>query len=175
MENSQKNRIRELAQLLESCPPVQFPPPDGLPGEPGGILIQRRCAEVKINPGGSDRLKLFHRRFVLTAALEREGLVCVNDLTFPVAPDYASLVYPFQYHHYVVDQSDFFWMVVTFELERMFYPETLYHCSVKMTPVTYGLLARMVELYLEYGGGDPRVRRYLNCLLAELDAPAVLK
>ena len=99
MENSQKNRIRELAQLLESCPPVQFPPPDGLPGEPGGILIQRRCAEVKINPGGSDRLKLFHRRFVLTAALEREGLVCVNDLTFPVAPDYASLVYPFQYHH----------------------------------------------------------------------------
>ncbi|WP_419647540.1 helix-turn-helix domain-containing protein [Victivallis vadensis] len=170
MENSQKNRIRELAQQLESCPPVQFPPPDGLPGEPGGILIQRRCAEVKINPGGSDRLKLFHRRFVLTAALEREGLVCVNDLTFPVAPDYASLVYPFQYHHYVVDQSDFFWMVVTFELERMFYPETLYHCSVKMTPVTYGLLARMVELYLEYGGGDPRVRRYLNCLLAELDA-----
>ena len=63
---------------------MQFPPPDGLPGEPGGILIQRRCAEVKINPGGSDRLKLFHRRFVLTAALEREGLVCVNDLTFPL-------------------------------------------------------------------------------------------
>ena len=28
----------------------------------------------------------------------------------------------------------------------------------------------MLEIYLGYGGGEPRVRRYLNCLLAELDA-----
>ena len=165
-----ENRIRELALRLESRPPVQFPPSDGLPGEPGGVLIQRRCADVKINPGGSERLKLFHKRFVLTAALKQEGLVCVNDLAFPIAPGYASLVYPFQYHHYVVDQSDFFWLVISFELERMFYPETLYHCSVRLTETSWRLLARMLEIYLGYGGGEPRVRRYLNCLLAELDA-----
>lgn len=170
MEKALENRIRELALRLESRPPVQFPPSDGLPGEPGGVLIQRRCADVKINPGGSERLKLFHKRFVLTAALKQEGLVCVNDLAFPIAPGYASLVYPFQYHHYVVDQSDFFWLVISFELERMFYPETLYHCSVRLTETSWRLLARMLEIYLGYGGGEPRVRRYLNCLLAELDA-----
>ena len=78
MEKALENRIRELALRLESRPPVQFPPSDGLPGEPGGVLIQRRCADVKINPGGSERLKLFHKRFVLTAALKQEGLVCVS-------------------------------------------------------------------------------------------------
>ncbi|MBS1368719.1 MAG: helix-turn-helix transcriptional regulator [Lentisphaeria bacterium] len=169
MEHIWKSRIRELAERLPPCPAEQFPPPDGLPGEPGGILIQRRCDEVKINPG-SEQLKLFHKRFVLTVALEREGLVCVNDLTFPIAPDYASLVYPFQYHHYIVDQNGFFWLVVTFELERMFYPETLYHCCVHMTEFTGGLLARMLELYLEHGGGNQCVRRHLNSLLAELEA-----
>ena len=74
MEKALENRIRELALRLESRPPVQFPPSDGLPGEPGGVLIQRRCADVKINPGGSERLKLFHKRFVLTAALKQEEI-----------------------------------------------------------------------------------------------------
>ena len=40
MEKALENRIRELALRLESRPPVQFPPSDGLPGEPGGVLIQ---------------------------------------------------------------------------------------------------------------------------------------
>lgn len=169
MEQDWKKRVLELALRLPPCPAVQFPQPDGLPDEPGGVLIQRRCAEVKINPAG-EQLKLFHKRFVLTAALRQEGLVCVNDQMFPIAADYAALVYPFQYHHYIVDQSDFFWLVVTFELDRMFYPETLYHCSVKMTENACTLLARLLEIYLEHGSGDSRVRRYLNCLLAELDA-----
>lgn len=170
MEKALENRIRELALRLESRPPVQFPPSDGLPGEPRRRADPAPLRDVKINPGGSERLKLFHKRFVLTAALKQEGLVCVNDLAFPIAPGYASLVYPFQYHHYVVDQSDFFWLVISFELERMFYPETLYHCSVRLTETSWRLLARMLEIYLGHGGGEPRVRRYLNCLLAELDA-----
>lgn len=169
MEQDWKKRIQELALRLPPCPTVQFPQTDGLPDEPGGILIQRRCADVKINPAG-EQLKLFHKRFVLTVALRQEGLVCVNDQMFPIATNYAALVYPFQYHHYIVDQSDFFWLVVTFELDRMFYPETLYHCSVKMTENACSLLMRLLEIYLEHGSGDLRVRRYLNCLLAELDA-----
>lgn len=169
MEPDWNRRIQELAMRLPPCPSIQFPQPDGLPDEPGGVLIQRRCAEVKINPAG-EQLKLFHKRFVLTVALKQEGLVCINDQTFPIATNYAALVYPFQYHHYIVDQSDFFWLVVTFELDRMFYPETLYHCSVRITDNSGSLLLRMLKIYLEHGQGESRVRRYLNCLLAELDA-----
>ena len=169
MEHSWKRRLRELAEKLPPCPAEQFPVPDGMPGEPGGILIQRRCDEVKINPG-RERLKLYHKRFVLTVVLDQEGLICINDLSCPIAPGYASLVYPYQYHHYILDQNAFFWLVVTFELDRMFYPETLYHCSVLMTEFTGMLLVRMLEIYLEHGGGSLLVRRHLNSLLAELDA-----
>ena len=163
-----KQHIRDLAMRLPN-PDNQFPAFDGLPGEPGGILIQRRSEQLKINQG-KNLLQLFHRRFVLTVALETEGLTCVNDVTFPIAPDYAALVYPFQYHHYMVDQSNFFWIVITFELDRVFYPEHLYHCSIRISENSYALLARMLELYLgPDGAADPRLRRYLNCLIAELD------
>ena len=163
-----KQHIRDLTMRLPT-PDNQFPVFDGLPGEPGGILIQRRNEQFKINQG-KNLLQLFHRRFVLTVALETEGLTCVNDVTFPIAPDYAALVYPFQYHHYMVDQSNFFWIVITFELDRIFYPEHLYHCSIHISENSYALLARMLELYLgPDGAADPRLRRYLNCLIAELD------
>lgn len=168
MEQSWQNRIRSLAVQLPPCPAEQFPAPDGHPGEPDGILIQRRCNDVKINPG-QERLRLYHKRFVLTIALQQEGLICVNDLTCPILPNYAFLIYPYQYHHYILDQNDFFWLVVTFELDRMFYPESLYCCSVPVREFPGLLLARMLEVYLERGSSNPLVRRHLNSLLVELD------
>jgi len=166
--------IHEMLLALEAIPENQFPAKsDTGNSAPDAILIQRRCQDVRINAHGiSQNNKLFHERFVLTLPLKGNGLICCNNHTFGIQPGSAVLVYPFQYHHYVVNQNDFFWCVITFVMERAFYPKRLSSCSVLCNDRAWKLLERMLELYIQHDGHNPLVRQYLGCLLGELELNA---
>jgi len=167
------DRLRQKLLSLEPLPSNQFPTPSGTGSLPDAILIQRRDQHVRINSQGhSVDKKLFHGRFVLTLALSGAGYICVNTQTTPICPVQAALVYPFQYHHYIVNQDDFFWCVITFTLEHAFYPAKLYSQSINCSSVVMALLQRLVELYIHYGGAHFLVRQYLGCILGELELTA---
>lgn len=165
--------LQRLLLSLEALPKNQFPVQTGEGSLPDAILIQRRCQNVRINAQGySVDKKLFHNRFVLTLALSGEGFICANTQTYSLSPGQAALVYPFQYHHYIVDQNDFFWCVITFTLDHAFYPVKLHNQSVNCSSFVMLLLQRLLELYVLHGGTHPLVRQYLGCLLGELDISA---
>lgn len=143
-----KQNIRHLAETLRE--PVNYIS-GGIgkaPDEPNNILLLRRDPGQKIDRA-TDAGKLYHRRYVLTVNLATDGLVCINEKTFPIPEDYAALVYPYQSHHYLVDQNNFFWLVITFELHQPnLVPEMMYRSNM-LELWQYRLLERVLILYLQ--------------------------
>ncbi len=167
-----REHIMELANRLEE-PKNYF---DGCRGgaveSPDNILFLRRDPFRRIDTS-LDANRLFHRRYALTFNLKTPGLVCVNEKSFPLPEGYAALVYPYQTHRYVIDQREFFWLVITFEATGRV-PELMYRSSAFSEHIEL-LLLRMLELYLPlYGSsqrtGGERLQHYLSCILLELEA-----
>lgn len=168
----QREHIMELANRLEE-PKNYF---DGCRGgvveSPDNILFLRRDPYRRIDTS-LDADRLFHRRYALTFNLKTPGLVCVNEKSCPLPEGYAALVYPYQTHRYVIDQREFYWLVITFEATGRV-PELMYRSSAFTEHIEL-LLVRMLELYLPlYGSsrrtGGERLQHYLSCILLELEA-----
>ncbi len=139
--------------------------------DPDNILLMRRDSAFPVTRG-ADAENLFHKRYALTVNLATDGLVCINEKTFPLPVGYATLVYPFQTHHYMVDQHDFNWLIITFELARVWPTELMYR-STCISGHSFLLLDRITELYVELRGKPESGRaallqHYLACFLMEL-------
>ena len=139
--------------------------------EPDNILLLHRWPERPINhTREADRL--YHRRYVLTLNLEAEGLVCVNEKSFPLPEGYAALTYPYQLHRYVVDQNVFDWLIVTFESNVPLPPELMYR-STRLNGSCWSIALRICELYGELltefsTSGAGLLQSLLQSLLLEL-------
>ena len=143
----------------------------GMQEEPDNILMFRRNPERKIN-AVTEPDKLYHRRYVLTVNCAGEGLICVNEKSFLLPENYASLIYPYQLHHYLMDQNNFFWLVITFELHQAALIPNLMYRSTRLQEIHWQLLERMLQLYQapsDPGGVAVRLlQRYLGSFLLEL-------
>ena len=134
------------------------------PGEPSNILFLRRDPSLPINVG-NDFARLCHERHVLTISLQTEGLVCVDGQTFHLPVDYVSLVYPYQLHYYMVNQNQFFWLVVTFEMHGQESMKRLSTASIAMTDFQYMRLFRMLEMYMAIQAGQTAQETLLQRML----------
>lgn len=166
-----KARILPLAAKLPEPKNYFSGVSGGAVEEPDNILFLRRDPVYKIDLA-VDADKLYHKRYVLTVNLETEGLVCINEKSFLLPADYATLVFPYQSHYYMVDQNRFNWLVITFELNRPCDTELMYRSS-GLEARHYELLEWMLELYLGMlEAPSPRrallLQHYLGCLLIEL-------
>lgn len=159
------NRLEEPKNYFDGCR-------GGVVESPDNILFLRRDPHRRIDTS-LEANRLFHRRYALTFNLKTPGLVCVNEKTCPLPEGYAALVYPYQTHRYVIDQREFYWLVITFEATgRM--PELMYRSSAFSEHIEL-LLVRMLELYLPLyrasrRTGGERLQHYLSCILLELEA-----
>ncbi|WP_294507684.1 AraC family transcriptional regulator [uncultured Victivallis sp.] len=166
-----KQRIQTRAEKIRDPDSYLRGRCGGMQEEPDNILIFRRSPERKIHLM-AEPAELYHPRYVLTVNLSGEGLICVNEKSFPLPEDYASLVYPYQLHHYLMDQNNFFWLVITFELHQGAWIPNLMYRSTRLGEIHWQLLARMLELYFapaDPGGVAARLlQRYLGCFLLEL-------
>lgn len=167
-----KYRVRQAAGKVDDPSSYLSGRRGGMPEEPDNILLFRRCWERKIN-AVTEPDKLYHRRYVLTVNLAAEGLICVNEKSFPLPVDYAALVYPYQSHHYLVDQNNFFWLVITFELHQGARIPNLMYRSSGLEEIHWRLIERMLQLYLappesEHGVSARLLQRYLGSFLLEL-------
>ncbi|MBS1369988.1 MAG: helix-turn-helix transcriptional regulator [Lentisphaeria bacterium] len=138
---------------------------------PDNILLLHRCPEMRISRA-HDADKLYHRRYVLTLNMKAEGLVCVNEKSFPLPEEYAALTYPYQSHCYVVDQNLFDWLIVTFESSAPPPPGLMYR-STRLNGSCWGLALRICELYREVfaefsASGAELLQGLLQGLLLEL-------
>lgn len=127
---------------------------------PGSIVLLQRNREHRIYRTPQP-LQLLHGSYVLTVSLQEEGLICAAEHTYRLPEGGASVVYPFQGHHYMVEQENFFWLVVTFGLANAYLPDFMFR-SFELSPFAWQLLGRVVDLYLELlPGPQDRVREGL--------------
>ncbi len=143
----------------------------GCQDRPDNILLLHRWPEMCISQA-HDADKLYHRRYVLTLNLKTEGLVCVNEKSFPLPEGYAALTYPYQSHCYVVDQNSFDWLIVTFE-SAIPLPVELMYRSTGMNGSCLSIALRICELYGELfaefsAAGAGLLQSLLQSLLLEL-------
>lgn len=121
-------------QLIAACRELREPAgyyhgiTGGRQDMPDNIILLHRCREMKIS-FAHNADKLYHSRYVLTLNLKAEGLVCVNEKSFPLPEGYAALTYPYQSHCYVVDQNVFDWLIVTFEQNCPLAPGLMYRST----------------------------------------------
>ena len=120
-----------------------------LPGEPENILMFHRSPHRVIHTSLPGAETLYHKRYVLTVNLGGDGLVCINDKTFPVPETFAVLVYPFQSHYYLVDQSSFFWLVITFDWFDPNFNADLFFRSCQLDAALFAQLEQLLQLYLK--------------------------
>ena len=142
-------------------------------GEPTDILILRRDPRQPINCG-NDYARLCHDRHVLTVALQTEGLVSVDGQTYRLCESGASLVKPYQLHHYMVNQSRFFWLVITFNVRDRQFVRRIPPGNIQMTENQFARLYQMLLLYKDFLAGDQRkellFQRTLGNFLLDLGA-----
>jgi AraC-like DNA-binding protein len=138
------------------------------------ILIMRRDPESPINIKHNAIDEFCHRRYVLTINLHTDGIACVNEKPLTLPEDSGFLIYPYQTHHYIVEQSDFFWLVFTFETLEA-YPTNLMYRIAELSFDSYFLVWKLLKIYLNLQEEATDIEnellsKYLECLLLELQS-----
>jgi AraC-like DNA-binding protein len=60
----------------------------------------------------------YHHRYVLVVNFEGEGKALISNHLIALPPGYALLIFPHQFHHFIVKRSGpILWLVITFEIE----------------------------------------------------------
>ena len=142
------------------------------------ILILSRSAERTINRGKSKVSELRHKRYVLTINLMTDGIAVVNEKPLTMPENSGFLIYPYQNHHYIVDQTKFNWLVFTFEsLEP--YVNSLMYRPVTISEDAYELIFKLLKIYLALQKEETDINnellcKYLECLLLELRKNVVI-
>jgi AraC-like DNA-binding protein len=164
--------INDSAQLLE---PQDYFKGVGKPGSTiDNILLMRRCLGFPINTKKNAIDEFCHRRYVLTINLHTDGIACVNEKPLTLPEDCGFLIYPYQTHHYIVDQDDFFWLVFTFESFEA-YPANLMYRIAPLSADSYFLVWKLLKIYLSLQDektdiNNELLSKYLDCLLIELQS-----
>lgn len=164
--------IKDSEQLLE---PHDYFKGVGKPGSTvDNILLMRRYPGFLINREKNAVDEFCHRRYVLTINLHTDGIVCANEKPLKLPEDCGFLVYPYQTHHYIVDQADFFWLVFTFETLEA-YPAALMYRIANLSADSYFLVWKLLQIYLSLQNeptdiNNELLSKYLECLLLELQS-----
>ncbi len=154
-----KNMDDTRQRIIARCAKLTDPPDyfkgfgNVLPDLPGNIVMLQRNRQFRINRTPQPQ-QLLHRRYVLTVCLREGGLMCAAEQTCRIPEGGAGLIYPFQSHHYVVDQEHFFWLVITFDMIGQFLPDFMLR-SFELSPFTLELAERLLGIYLEFHSGNP--------------------
>lgn len=112
---------------------------------PDEIIMLYRCNERKMKDVSAG---LYHRRYVLTLNLATDGRACINERTIDFKQGTALLIYPFQFHNYMVDMETFEWLVVTFEAKGTV-PLELMNRTVNMSEEVYRVAELMLKSFIE--------------------------
>lgn len=136
------------------------------------ILVLRRCPDQLINQGKDSASEIRHKRYVLTINVMTDGIACVNEKPLLLPENCAFLIYPYQTHHYIVDQRKFFWLVFTFESLDA-YPSNLMYRVSPLSAETYLIVWKLLKVYLSLQkeiteNNNALLSKYLECLLLEL-------
>ncbi len=138
-------------------------------GNPNNIIMLYRWPQRKMLV---HNLGLYHQRYALTLNLSTTGLASVNEHVIEFKQGEALLIYPFQFHTYMVDMTTFSWLVITFESNGIV-PVELMNRSVPMSDACYFLANQMLNAYLvenleENQTAKQKLKSYLDCLILEL-------
>lgn len=172
IQESKQAIIHDSEQLIE---PQNYFKGVGKTGSAiDNILLMRRCSGAPINLKQNSIDEFCHRRYVLTINLHTDGIACVNEKPLTLPEDCGFLIYPYQTHHYIVDQDDFFWLVFTFETLEA-YPTNLMYRIAELSAGSYFLVWKLLKIYLSLQKEVTDIKnellsKYFECLLLELQS-----
>lgn len=95
--------------------------------------------------GASDS---FHYRYILTVNLKAPGKTVVDHCIHDFLPGQAMLIFPFQFHHFMVpENAEMKWVFMGFETARSSFFDHLRDTPVPLSPVALETLSRLLTAY----------------------------
>lgn len=94
---------------------------------------------------GADRFINIHHRHVLICCLETAGKVIIDEHTIILEPGNSILLFPLQFHHYIIPQNLINWLYITFELPDNLWLQPLNNRLVPINKFSIEILAELVS------------------------------
>lgn len=141
--------------------------PVALPNRP--LVFARNSLATLSN----NRTKGHHHRFVLIFSLQGGGLLCVDEQMVPLGEGQALLIFPFQFHHYVMrSRSPIRWIYITFEMDDPQSLEPLRNQARAIEPKAVFMLSHLLQGISPRSGGaaheTAEIRLWLALILRSL-------
>ncbi len=122
--------------------------------------------------GAGHRLDNVHHRFVLICCLDGEGTLFVDEHVVRMPVGTGVLIFPLQFHHYLIPEAAVSWLFVTFELAGIGWLESLRSRAVGFTCLDLEILTFLTDAWQRPGKSvdNGELRFALGFLLSRLVA-----
>jgi AraC-like DNA-binding protein len=88
-----------------------------------------------------------HNRYVLFCNLKTAGTLFINENILEIPEGHATLIFPHQFHHYILPKEPINWLFITFELPETQWLIPLQNRKFPILPSTENILIRLLEIY----------------------------
>ncbi|QHI69290.1 helix-turn-helix transcriptional regulator [Tichowtungia aerotolerans] len=88
-----------------------------------------------------------HNRYVLFCCLKTPGTLFVNEQMLELPEGHATLIFPHQFHHYILPKEPTHWLFITFELPETQWLSPLQNRVFSISPETESILFQLLETY----------------------------
>ncbi|RKX75422.1 MAG: hypothetical protein DRP87_14575 [Spirochaetes bacterium] len=117
---------------------------------PKNVLLFSRKTPKKLRTY-STHSQDYHYRNVLIINFKTAGTVIVDARRYFLMPQYAFLIFPHQYHHYInFSSSEMCWLFITFELDSQEYLVPLKNQPVKLSKKCYMLIRDLISSFISF-------------------------
>lgn len=98
---------------------------------------------------GAHRGDNVHNRYVLLCCLKTSGTVFIDGQLVEIESGQILLIYPHQFHHFIIPTEPINWLFITFELPKSAWLDPLRERLCPILPPTEIILSRMLEIYAQ--------------------------
>ncbi len=88
-----------------------------------------------------------HNRYVLFCCLKTSGTLFINEQILELSEGHAILIFPHQFHHYILPKEPTHWLFITFEMPETHWLDPLQNRIFPILQSTESILLDMLEQY----------------------------
>lgn len=96
---------------------------------------------------GAHRNDSVHNRYVLLCCLETSGTIFIDGRMIELQRGQIILIYPHQFHHYIIPTQPIKWLFITFELPKSQWLDPLRERLCPILPATENILCSLLATY----------------------------
>ncbi len=135
---------------------------------PENILLFSRTTLID-----EDRFDNAHCRYVLICCLKTPGTLFIDEQTKQLPEKHALLVFPHQFHHYMLPKTEINWLYITFDLPSTLWLTPLRNRILTLQPDSIEMMTRLIQTWEQGANISSRNNDLLTCSLSYLLAGLV--